>query len=281
MKDCVRQELTNKVQAECAAGILNAPDPSFNPETDEDLARKYGPKDFSEGKKENKRYLQKKLGLIEDDRAPLFFWPSRLDPVQKGCQLLADIFYQVISKYWDQNLQVVFVANGDYQMTFRDIVSFHKFQKRVAIYDFSNELEHLAYSASDFILMPSRFEPCGLPQMIAPIYGSLPVAHDTGGIHDTITHMDVDNDRGNGFLFNTFDANGLFWAIEQAMSFFNLPQKIKAKQIKRVMTESQITFTHANTAREYIRLYEKMLQRPLIAENGAPVCKSDLSQKGI
>jgi starch synthase/alpha-amylase len=117
--------------------------------------------------------------------------------------------------------------------------------------------------------------------MIAPIYGSLPVAHDTGGIHDTITHMDVDNDRGNGFLFNTFDANGLFWAIEQAMSFFNLPQKIKAKQIKRVMTESQITFTHANTAREYIRLYEKMLQRPLIAENGAPVCKSDLSQKGI
>ncbi|MGD9287557.1 MAG: glycogen/starch synthase [Desulfobacterales bacterium] len=280
MKDCVRQELTNKVQAECAAGILNAPDPSFNPETDEDLARNYGPKDFSEGKKENKRYLQKKLGLIEDDRAPLFFWPSRLDPIQKGCQLLADIFYRIISKYWDQNLQVVFVANGDYQMTFRDIVSFHKFQKRVAIYDFSNDLEHLAYSASDFILMPSRFEPCGLPQMIAPIYGSLPVAHDTGGIHDTITHMDVDNDRGNGFLFNTFDANGLFWAIEQAMSFFNLPQKIKAKQIKRVMTESQITFTHANTAREYIRLYEKMLQRPLIAENGAPVCKSDLSQKG-
>jgi starch synthase/alpha-amylase len=279
VKDCVRQELINKVQAECAAGILNAPDPSFNPETDEDLARNYGPGDFSDGKKENKRYLQKKLGLIEDDRAPVFFWPSRLDPVQKGCQLLADIFYQVISKYWDQKLQVVFVANGDYQMTFRDIVSFHKFQKRVAIYDFSNDLEHLAYSASDFILMPSRFEPCGLPQMIAPIYGSLPVAHDTGGIHDTITHMDVDNDRGNGFLFNTFDANGLFWAVEQAMSFFNLPQKIKAKQIKRVITESQITFTHANTAREYIRLYEKMLQRPLIAENGAPVSKSDLSPK--
>ena len=278
IKDCVRQELTNKVQAECAAGILNAPDPSFNPETDEDLACNYGPGDFSKGKKENKLYLQKKLGLIQDDRAPVFFWPSRLDPIQKGCQLLADIFYQVISKYWDQNLQIVFVANGDYQMTFRDIVSFHKFQERVAIYDFSNDLEHLAYSASDFILMPSRFEPCGLPQMIAPIYGSLPVAHDTGGIHDTITHMDVDNNRGNGFLFNTFDANGLFWAVEQAMSFFNLPQKIKTKQIKRVMTESQITFTHANTAREYIRLYEKMLQRPLIAENGAPVCKSDLDQ---
>jgi starch synthase/alpha-amylase len=112
--------------------------------------------------------------------------------------------------------------------------------------------------------------------MIAPIYGTLPVAHDTGGIHDTITHMDVDNNTGNGFLFETFDANGLLWAIDQAMAFYILPQKKKGQQIERIMTESQVTFTHANTAREYIRLYEKMLQRPLIAENGQPVCKADL-----
>ncbi len=79
MKDCVRQELANKVQAECAAGILNAPDPSFNPAKDKDLARKFGPQNFVAGKKENKRHLQKKLGLIQDERAPIFFWPSRLD----------------------------------------------------------------------------------------------------------------------------------------------------------------------------------------------------------
>jgi len=269
----IRQELINKYEAVCAAGILNAPDPSFNPLSDKDLHKNYGPQNHVSGKKENKRYLQKKLGLIQDDCSPLFFWPSRLDPIQKGCQLLADIFYKVISSYWDQNLQVVFVANGDYQMVFRNIVNHHKFQKRVAIYDFSNELEHLCYAASDFILMPSRFEPCGLPQMIAPIYGSLPVAHDTGGIHDTITYLNVDQNTGNGFLFQYFDADGLLWAIEQAMVFFNQPQRVKTKQIKRIMKESAETFTYANTARKYIELYEKMLQRPLISKNTNPVCE--------
>ena len=156
---------------------------------------------------------------------------------------------------------------------------FHKFQKRVAIYDFSNDLEHLAYGAADFILMPSRFEPCGLPQMIAPLYGTLPLAHDTGGIHDTITQMDVNKNTGNGFLFETFDANGLFWAVEQAMAFYNLPPKIKAEQIERIMKESQVTFTYANTARQYIKLYEKMLKRPLIVENVPNACIADFGQE--
>jgi starch synthase/alpha-amylase len=269
----IRRELANKVDADCAAGILNAPDPSFDPTLDQDLARNYSPRDHVGGKKANKLFLQKSLGLIQDERAPLFFWPSRLDPVQKGCQLLADIFYKAISSYWEENLQVVFVANGDYQMAFRDIVNFHGFQDRVAICDFSNELEHLCYGASDFMLMPSRFEPCGLPQMIAPIYGSLPVAHDTGGIHDTITHMDLAANTGNGFLFENFDAAGLFWAMEQAMLFFKQPKDIKAKQIKRIMIDSKDAFSYANTARKYIELYEKMLQRPLIADRVPDTCR--------
>jgi len=260
----IQQEVTHKYNAGCAVGILNAPDPAFDPSRDDNLKQKYTSKDFAEGKRANKLFLQENLRLIKDEKAPVFFWPSRLDPVQKGCQLLAEIFYQVISKYWHQNLQVIFVANGDYQMVFRDIVNYHEFQGRVAICDFNNQLEHLAYGASDFILMPSRFEPCGLPQMIAPIYGSLPVAHDTGGIHDTIRDLDVELNSGNGFLFNTFDANGLFWAIDQAMNFYNLPNHIKTEQIQRIMTESVATFTHAETARQYIELYEKMLKRPLI-----------------
>ncbi|NNL75589.1 MAG: glycosyltransferase [Desulfobacterales bacterium] len=273
----IHREMANKVRAECAAGILNAPDPSFNPTIDKDLAQNYGPRDHVTGKRKNKQYFQKKLGLLPDVQAPIFFWPSRLDPIQKGCQLLADIFYKVISDYWDQNLQIVFVANGDYQMVFRDIVNFHRFQKRVAICDFSNELEHLAYSAADFILMPSSFEPCGLPQMIAPIYGTLPVARDTGGIHDTITHLEVDKNTGNGFLFKNYDAGGLLWAIEQAMIFYKLPQNTKAKQVKRIMTESVTRFTHANTARQYIKLYEKMLERPLILENVTESCSANFS----
>ena len=218
------------------------------------------------GKIANKIALQQRLGLAVNPAAPVFFWPSRLDPIQKGCQLLSDIFYGVISRYWHKNLQVVFVANGDYQHVFQDIVNHHSFHKRVAICDFSEQMEHLAYAASDFILMPSRFEPCGLPQMIAPIYGSLPVAHGTGGIHDTVRHLDVAANSGNGFLFKFLDGDGLFWAIQEAMAFYLRPAQVKAKQIKRIMTESAATFTHEQTARQYIALYEKMLQRPLVVE---------------
>ncbi len=260
----LRTELANKFYAECAVGILNAPDPAFNPGKDPYLVKPYGPNDCITGKKKNKAALQQRVGLAEDENAPLFFWPSRLDPNQKGCQLLADIFYHVISKYWEQNLQILFVANGDYQQVFRDITAFHGLHRRVSVCDFSQELEHLGYAASDFILMPSLFEPCGLPQMIAPIYGSLPVAHKTGGLRDTVFHLNREQNTGNGFLFETYDANGLFWAVDQAMQFFLSDSRQRKKHLRRIMKESAETFTHAQSARQYIALYEKMLQRPLI-----------------
>jgi len=261
----IRQEIINKYHAGCAFGILNAPDPGFNPENDKILSCSYSPDDHVFGKRNNKLFLQETLGLIKDKDAPLFFWPSRLDPVQKGCQLLTEILYKVVSKYWDQHLEIVFVANGDFQWHFKEIVKFHGFENRVAVCDFDEKLEHIAYAASDFILMPSLFEPCGLPQMIAPIYGSLPVVHNTGGIHDTIYQMNVNKKKGNGFLFEVFDSNGLFWAINQAMEFYNLPEEIKAVQIERVMKQSAAMFNHSVTARQYIDLYEKMLRRPLIS----------------
>ena len=264
VSEALKRELSNKYDAGCAFGILNSPDPHFDPETDKHLAQPYGPRDHGYGKRQNKKVLQKMLALTEDENAPVFFWPSRLDSIQKGCQLLADILYTVISKYWAYRLQIVFVANGDFQKIFWDILNFHQFYNRVAICNFDEHLEHLAYGASDFILMPSRFEPCGLPQMIAPIYGALPIAYDTGGIHDTISHLDVASGTGNGFLFEHHDAGGLLWAIEEAMQFYQLPDSIKHQQIERIMTDSTRTFNHSVTAQQYIRLYEKMLKRPLI-----------------
>ncbi len=266
--DCVswpiRTELSNKFYAGCATGILNAPDPSFTPQEDHSLEVNYGPDDHQAAKRANKLNLQKRVGLIQDEAAPLLFWPHRLDVIQKGCQLLAQILYRVVHTYWDLNLEIIFVANGEYKPHFADIVHFHGFSKRVAICDFDEDLARLSYAAADFILMPSRFEPCGLPQMIGPLYGTLPVAHDTGGIHDTVVHMDVQKGEGNGFLFNVWDAQGLFWAIEQAMAFYRLPDAVKAPQIARVMRLAAETFNHAVTARQYMALYEKMLQRPLI-----------------
>ncbi len=264
VKEQIRQELTSKAEAGCAMGILNAPDPTYDPAKDNALIYTYGPDDHVNGKKKNKRFLQETLGLLRDVRAPLFFWPSRLDRVQKGCQLLAEILYQVVSKYWEQKLQIVFVADGEYQGHFMDIVRQHHFFDRVAVCDFEERLARLAYGAADFVFMPSLFEPCGLPQMIGPIYGALPVANDTGGIHDTVKDVDVTRNKGNGFLFNVYDSKGLSWAIDQAMRFYKRPKKVKEQQIKRVMRESAEQFNHSVTARHYMDLYEKMLDRPLI-----------------
>jgi starch synthase/alpha-amylase len=260
----LRGEFASKMSAGCAEGILNSPDPSYNPAEDTALYVCYDPTNHSDGKLKNKRHLQQSLGLITDPRAPMFFWPHRLDNYQKGCQLLADILYAVVSRYWDRNIQFVFVANGEYHDHFRNIASFHGLENRVAVQPFDENLSRRVYGASDFVLMPSRFEPCGLPQMIGSLYGSLPVAHDTGGIHDTVEHINIQTDSGNGFLFKNFDAPGLFWAIDEAMRFFRLPPAVKKRQIKRIMTQSTERFNHAVTASKYIKLYEKMLQRPLV-----------------
>ena len=268
--DSVRQELSHKWHNECAVGILNAPDPGYDPSVDQYLSIQYGPDDHVNGKQKNKVFLQRILELIEDKNAPLFFWPSRLDPNQKGCQLLADIFYHFISKHWARNLQIVFVADGEFQNVFRDIVKYHGLEKRVAICDFNERMEHVAYAASDFIIMPSLFEPCGLPQMIAPIYGSLPVAHDTGGLHDTVSDLSVEDNRGNGFVFKHHTYEGLWWALEQAMAFYMLPLDVRNRQITRIMTESKNSFNHDVTANRYIQLYEKMLHRPLLSKSKTP-----------
>ena len=159
----LHQELANKWHAECAVGILNAPDPSYSPKTDKALIRAYGPEDHAGAKRENKLFLQKHLGLIQDPDAPVFYWPSRLDTVQKGSQLFAEILYAIVSRYWEKKLQIVIVANGDFKIHFHNIVQFHQLQKKVLVADFHENLSRLAYGASDFVLMPSFFEPCGLP----------------------------------------------------------------------------------------------------------------------
>ena len=262
--DRIRHEVAEKQRSDCATGILNAPDPSFNPETDEMLSRCYSASDHAEGKKGNKLAFQKKMGLCENGDAPLIFWPSRLDPVQKGCQLFTDILYDVLSVYWGDCLQVAIVANGAYQQHFHEIVRHHHLYERVAVCDFREPLSRLGYAASDFMLIPSLFEPCGLPQMISCIYGSLPIARDTGGLHDTVVHMDVGNSTGNGFLFETYDSCGLRWAIDQAMCFYHLPDEITRRERERVMRESAEKFTHAVMARQYFDIYERMLSRPLV-----------------
>ena len=260
--DSIRNEIRNKFNAGCAVGILNAPDSSDNPAIDDKIPFKYGPDSHVEGKRQNKLALQHALGLEEDANKALFFWPSRLDPVQKGPQLLTDILYRFLEKHPDAQLAVI--ANGPYQQPFWDIREFHQLHGRVGVHNFEGRLSQLGFAASDFTLMPSLFEPCGLPQMQAPIYGSLAVAHNTGGLHDTVETLDANASRGNGFVFDTYDSNGLFWAMDRAMDFFHADAAVREREVRRIMTESLSRFNHRACAQEYINLYEKMLDRPLV-----------------
>jgi len=264
VSDAIRAEITSKRDAGCGLGILNAPPSRYDPRNDPLLARRYSGEDFAEGKGINKLAFQGELGLRRDECAPLFFWPSRLDPRQKGCELLTEILVDVVVGHSKEGLQVAVVADGPCESGLRGAAASHGLRDRVAVTGFDERLSHLGFAASDFILMPSLYEPCGLPQMIGAIYGSLPVVHDTGGLHDTVSHLDAANDRGNGFVFRVYDANGLRWAIGEAMRFYGLPAEVRQRQIGRVMTEAIKRFNHRVTAQQYIDLYEQMLQRPLV-----------------
>ena len=262
--DSIRNEIRNKFNAGCAAGILNAPDAADNPATDDKIPFKYGPENHYEEKRRNKVALQHALGLEENPDMPLFFWPSRLDPVQKGPQLLTDITYRFLAKYAQEGAQLAVIANGPFQQPFWDIREFHGLHRQLGVHNFDGRLSQLGFAASDFTLMPSLFEPCGLPQMQAPIYGSLAIAHNTGGLHDTVEPLDWNVGCGNGFVFDHYDSNGLFWAMDRAMEFYRQSAEIKNREISRIMAESLRRFNHEACAKEYINLYEKMLDRPLV-----------------
>ena len=258
----IAHELWNKSSNGVGCGIMNAPDEEHNPSTDDSLHTTYNTTTVVEGKRENKVALQRELKLTEDPDAPLFFWPSRLDPVQKGCQLVTDILFHMVSKYADSGLQVAVIANGPHQEHFHNVVHHHDLASRVAVVDFDERLSHLGYGAADFVLMPSLFEPCGLPQMIGCLYGSLPIAHDTGGLHDTVQHLHAN--QGNGFVFEDFGSDGLMWAVDQAMAFYSQTPKKREREVQRIMKEAQARFTHAECAKKYVELYQKMTERPVL-----------------
>jgi ADP-glucose type glycogen/starch synthase len=250
--------LYHKREAGAASGIVNAPDRSFNPQVDKYLPVDYGPRRHHLVKPELKRDLQQRLLLKDDPNAPILFWPSRLDPVQKGCQLLADILFKLVEDYNHLGLQIVMIADGPYQQHFQGIVAYHGLSDRVAVHPFSESLSHLGYGGSDFVLMPSSFEPCGLPQMIGARYGSLPIAHATGGLKDTVQHLNVHENTGNGFLFDHFTSEGFRWAIDQALDFYQLPPDHKNPQIKRIMEESKRDFSDQRVVEDYKAIYEKL-----------------------
>ncbi len=250
-----------------ASGIINAPDATWDPGTDPALAERYDASSHLVGKAANKAALQAACGLEMNPAAPVLFWPSRLDPVQKGCQLLADILYRVVSDHAASGLQVVFVADGPFKRHFEHIADFHGLRHRIAVRQFDESLSRLAFGASDFVMMPSSYEPCGLAQMVGLKYGSLPIVHRTGGLKDTVAHLSADATSGNGFVFEHHDTGGLRWAIDEAMRFFRQPEGKRLAAVGRIMGESHQRFAPASAVDSYAGLFENLLGRSLQGES--------------
>ncbi|OPZ31467.1 MAG: Glycogen synthase [Lentisphaerae bacterium ADurb.BinA184] len=259
----LRDELRVKQRMSRASGILNAPKGSEDPRLALGLRMNYSADNFVEGKRANKLAFQERLGLRRNPEAPLFFWPHRLYP-QKGPQLLAEIALHLTHVYGRDGLQIGIVGSGDaYWERAFGIISCGS-NGTIAYAGFDADLSELGKAAADFIVMPSLYEPCGLPQMEGMRYGALPIVRATGGLKDTVEHLDVAGNRGNGFVFNDFTTGGLWWGCEEAMRFYRCPPEVRRRVIARVMHDSLETSNLERTTREYVRIYERLLGEKLV-----------------
>lgn len=256
----LKEELGHKLRAGRLCAVPPAPDASFDPATDRSLVRLYGPESHYVGKAFNKLHLQETLGLRLDSTAPVCFWPTRLDRTRAGSRLMVDALAGILERFRDRRLQLVFVADGDFQESLCTQIDRLQIWDRVAVCDFDARRCRLAYAGSDFVLMPLQLDPCALPAMIGQRYGTLPVAYNAGAIHDCVAHLDTAADRGNGFLFEYFDVNGLMWALDQAMEFYRQPVGVRSVHLQRIMTESQKRFDPDIAVRRLMDLYANVHQ---------------------
>ena len=239
-------------------GILNGIDTAtWNPATDKFIAANYSSKaDVSAGKAQNKAALQRAMRLPEDAGTPLFGVVARLYE-QKGLDWLADVLPPLLAQ---ARMQLVLLGNGDPWLEARFQALARNFPEKCAVrIAFDNSLSHLIEAGSDFFLMPSRFEPCGLNQMYSMNYGALPIARATGGLADTVKDWNaVPEDVPTGILFSDPASGALLGAIHRALQlYFDFP-----KDFARLRNNAlQQDFSWANSAGRYIEVYKTASQR--------------------
>ncbi len=230
-------------------GILNGIDTEvWDPATDAHLTARYDARDPS-GKAANKAALQQSLGLRADARAPLIGIVARLVE-QKGFDLVA----RVLAAIADQGAQVVILGTGDplIEAAFRSVAQARPDAVSVSL-AFDASLAARIYAGSDFFLMPSRFEPCGLGQMIAMRYGTIPVVRRTGGLADTVQAYDPSAHAGTGFVFSAYDPLACFAAVVRALETYRNP----AAWGPLVANAMRRDCSWASSARQYGALYER------------------------
>jgi starch synthase len=235
-------------------GIVNGIDyNTYNPAKDKALCKRYS---FQQpaAKADNKAYLQKLFNLPVDQSVPIFCMTSRVT-FQKGFELLIKIFPQLLKL----DLQFIIIGSGDkkYLQELQKIA--HKYPRQLVVipsHEANQKYETLAYAGSDFFLLPSNHEPCGINQLIAMRYGCVPIVRAIGGLYDTVENFSPVTKSGTGFTFQNEDEFDLHGAIIRAIENYQ-HQAIWTALVKRVMKQSH---GWEIPARKYMELYQRVLK---------------------
>ena len=232
-------------------GILNGIDvENYNPETDKDIFKNYSAEKMT-GKATNKRELQKFFGLPEKKDTPVMGMVTRLVS-HKGLDLCKAVLDELLAT---TDIQLVVLGSGDteYEDFFRGLAS--RFPEQVGLcLGFIPDLARKIYAGTDLFLMPSKSEPCGLSQMVALRYGSIPIVRETGGLRDSV--KDSGDGEGNGFTFANYNAHEMLHAIRRACEGYSDKKGWKIL-VKRAMESDN---SWGKSANEYIRMYKEILK---------------------
>jgi starch synthase len=238
-------------------GILNGIDVDrWNPETDKWLPHNFGVGNFVEGKAKNKAALQQEAGLAVRPDVPLIGMVTRLVD-QKGVDLAIPALRRL---FIDSDVQFIVLGTGDPELETNLARLCHDFQWKARAYlQFDPGLSQRIYGACDLFLMPSRYEPCGIGQMMAMRYGTLPIVRETGGLADTVQNYDNgEGESGTGFVFLWEEPEAVLNTLRWAMETYKYrPQAFQRMQARAM----QMDFSWDKSAREYIGVYERTLTK--------------------
>jgi len=235
------------------SGILNGIDYGvWNPEKDTLIPQTYSKKDMS-GKEKAKEALQKEFGLPRDPDIPIIGIVTRLTD-QKG---VGELFGPTYGSAWsicrDLNLQMVLLGTGERWCENEIAGLASRLSNFKAIIGYSERVSHLIEAGSDFFLMPSRYEPCGLNQMYSLVYGTIPIVRATGGLVDTVENFDEKTGSGTGFMFDYLSPKSIYDTVHWAVWTWNNRKNDIEKMRKRGMSQD---FSWENSAQKYIEMYE-------------------------
>lgn len=261
----IRREIREKYNHGSTLTIINAPALSLYPEMCGHLVLPYGPDDdIIAAKRANLVEFQKRTGLNINPEAILLYWPSRLDPTQKGIHLLESIAHRFVIEHRDSQIAIVGDGVGN-DRVHEDICGRIAWSSggKIVYYRFSEPLSMLGFAAASDVFGASFYEPCGQIDQIGNLYGATATNRDTGGYRDKIQELTLAidgaaQDSGNGFLFRDYDPSGLWYGLHRAVEFHRCPTEVRERQLRRIMREIRERHSVNRMVDEYIAVYERL-----------------------